>query len=162
LTYNAHLFYTLRLSLALPATTTAAHATLRLPRLLRNGMVRQRAAPVRKRGAAGEKAVMSFLGKTQEVAWASSPRSRQFDGAMRSAFNGPQAGVTGGSWVALSPETVLRCTAPAARQGALPDIPDFQLFYSFFLHPISSSPPPCPYYERAHSSPFSLPWRSAA
>jgi sialate O-acetylesterase len=47
----------------------------------------------------------------QEVATANNPRIRQFDVPMRYAFNGPKADVTGGSWVALSPETVLNFSA---------------------------------------------------
>ncbi|RZK52661.1 MAG: sialate O-acetylesterase, partial [Hymenobacter sp.] len=47
----------------------------------------------------------------QEVATANNPRIRQFDVPMRYAFTGPKADVTGGSWVALTPETVLGFSA---------------------------------------------------
>ena len=45
------------------------------------------------------------------IAQASNPRIRQFDVPMRYAFTGPKADVTGGSWVAATPETVLNFTA---------------------------------------------------
>ena len=47
----------------------------------------------------------------QEVATANNPRIRQFDVPMRYDFRVPRADVTGGSWVALTPETVLGFTA---------------------------------------------------
>ncbi|MDO7848646.1 sialate O-acetylesterase [Hymenobacter sp. M29] len=47
----------------------------------------------------------------QEIAQATNPRIRQFDVPMRYAFTGPKADVTGGSWVAATPETVLGFTA---------------------------------------------------
>jgi sialate O-acetylesterase len=47
----------------------------------------------------------------QEVATANNPRIRQFDVPMRYDFRGPQNDVTGGSWVALTPETVLGFSA---------------------------------------------------
>ena len=46
-----------------------------------------------------------------EVAQATNPRIRQFDVPMRYDFRGPKADVTGGSWVAATPETVLNFTA---------------------------------------------------
>ncbi|MVN76725.1 sialate O-acetylesterase [Hymenobacter sp. HMF4947] len=46
-----------------------------------------------------------------EVANATNPRIRQFDVPMRYDFRGPKADVTGGSWVAATPETVLGFTA---------------------------------------------------
>ncbi|QKG56571.1 sialate O-acetylesterase [Hymenobacter sp. BRD128] len=155
-----------------------ARAQVRLPRLVSNGMVLQREAPVRIWGwaKAGEAVSVAFQGKTyrttaspagqwqvqlpalkaggpyemtidasnhlvlkdilvgdvwfcagqsnmelpmrrvrdkypQEVATANNPRIRQFDVPMRYAFNGPKADVTGGSWVALTPETVLGFSA---------------------------------------------------
>jgi sialate O-acetylesterase len=178
LTNNKQFLFTLGLSLALLATASTAHATVRLPRLVSNGMVLQRDAPVRiwGWGAAGEKVTVSFQGKTypattgadgqwhvqlpamkaggpyelkidasnhlvlkdvllgdvwycagqsnmelpmrrvrdkypQEVATANNPRIRQFDVPMRYAFNGPKADVTGGSWISLTPETVLGFSA---------------------------------------------------
>jgi sialate O-acetylesterase len=47
----------------------------------------------------------------QEVATANNPRIRQFDVPMRYDFRGPKHDVTGGSWVALTPETVLGFSA---------------------------------------------------
>jgi sialate O-acetylesterase len=47
----------------------------------------------------------------QEVATANNPRIRQFDVPMRYDFRGPKADVAGGSWVALTPETVLGFSA---------------------------------------------------
>lgn len=47
----------------------------------------------------------------REIAQAANPRIRQFDVPMRYAFTGPKADVTGGSWVAATPETVLNFTA---------------------------------------------------
>ena len=47
----------------------------------------------------------------QEVATANNARIRQFDVPMRYDFRGPKADVTGGSWVAVTPETVLSFTA---------------------------------------------------
>ena len=47
----------------------------------------------------------------QEVAQATNSRIRQFDVPMRYDFRGPKADVTGGSWVAATPETVLSFTA---------------------------------------------------
>ncbi|OGX83712.1 9-O-acetylesterase [Hymenobacter coccineus] len=47
----------------------------------------------------------------QEVATANNPRIRQFDVPMRYDFRGPKADVSGGSWVALTPETVLNFSA---------------------------------------------------
>ncbi|MDO7888039.1 sialate O-acetylesterase [Hymenobacter cheonanensis] len=155
-----------------------ARAQVRLPRLVSNGMVLQRDAPVRIWGwaKAGEAVTVAFQGKTyrattgadgqwhvalpplkaggpyemkidasnhlvlkdilvgdvwycagqsnmelpmrrvrdkypQEVATANNPRIRQFDVPMRYAFNGPKSDVTGGSWVALTPETVLGFSA---------------------------------------------------
>jgi sialate O-acetylesterase len=165
-------------ALGLLAPAPAAQAQVRLPRLVSNGMVLQRDAPVRIWGwaKAGEAVSVAFQGKTyrattgadgqwrvqlpamkaggpyemkidasnhlvlqdvllgdvwycagqsnmelpmrrvrdkypQEVATANNPRIRQFDVPMRYAFNGPKADVTGGSWVALSPETVLGFSA---------------------------------------------------
>ncbi len=156
----------------------AAQAQVRLPRLISNGMVLQREAPVRVWGWAqpGEKVALAFQGHTyrattgadgqwrvalpplqaggpyelsidasnhlvvkdvlvgdvwfcagqsnmelpmrrvrdkypQEVATASNPRIRQFDVPMRYDFRGPKADVTGGGWVAVTPETVLNFTA---------------------------------------------------
>jgi sialate O-acetylesterase len=62
---NAHIFSTLGLSLALVATTQVAQATVRLPRLVSDGMVLQRDTPLRLWGwaAAGEKVAVSFQGK---------------------------------------------------------------------------------------------------
>ncbi|WP_229725115.1 sialate O-acetylesterase [Hymenobacter baengnokdamensis] len=45
------------------------------------------------------------------IAQAANPRIRQFDVPMRYAFTGPRADVTGGSWVAATPETVLNFSA---------------------------------------------------
>ncbi len=45
------------------------------------------------------------------IAQATNPRIRQFDVPMRYDFNRPQADVSGGSWVAATPETVLSFTA---------------------------------------------------
>jgi sialate O-acetylesterase len=165
-------------ALALLAASPLAQAQVRLPRLVSNGMVLQREAPVRIWGWAkpGEAVTVAFLGKTyratagadgqwrvalsalkaggpyemkidasnhlvlkdillgdvwfcagqsnmelpmrrvrdkypQEVATANNPRIRQFDVPMRYAFNGPKNDVTGGNWVALSPETVLGFSA---------------------------------------------------
>jgi sialate O-acetylesterase len=165
-------------ALGLLAAAPAAQGQVRLPRLVSNGMVLQRDAPVRIWGwaKAGEAVSVVFQGKTyrtttgadgqwrvqlpamkaggpyelkidasnhlvlqdvllgdvwycagqsnmelpmrrvrdkypQEVATANNPRIRQFDVPMRYAFNGPKADVTGGSWVALSPETVLNFSA---------------------------------------------------
>ncbi len=66
MTYNAHLLSTLGLSLALLATAPKAQATVRLPRLVSDGMVLQRDAPLRVWGwaAPGEKVAVSFQGKT--------------------------------------------------------------------------------------------------
>ena len=47
----------------------------------------------------------------QEVATANNPRIRQFDVPMRYDFRGPKADVAGGSWVSLTPETVLGFSA---------------------------------------------------
>ncbi len=47
----------------------------------------------------------------QEVATANNPRIRQFDVPMRYDFRGPKKDVTGGSWVSLTPETVLGFSA---------------------------------------------------
>jgi sialate O-acetylesterase len=47
----------------------------------------------------------------QEVATANNPRIRQFDVPMRYDFRGPKNDVTGGSWVSLTPETVLGFSA---------------------------------------------------
>ena len=47
----------------------------------------------------------------REIAQAANPRIRQFDVPMRYAFTGPKADVTGGSWVAATPETVLGFSA---------------------------------------------------
>ena len=47
----------------------------------------------------------------QEIANATNPRIRQFDVPMRYDFNGPKADVTGGRWVAATPETVLNFSA---------------------------------------------------
>ena len=47
----------------------------------------------------------------QEVATANNPRIRQFDVPMRYAFRGPKRDVSGGSWLALTPETVLNFSA---------------------------------------------------
>lgn len=158
--------------------TTAALAQVRLPRLVSNGMVLQRDAPVRIWGWAkpGEAVSVAFQGKTyrattgadsqwrvqlpamkaggpyelkidasnhlvlkdvllgdvwfcagqsnmelpmrrvrdkypQEVATANNPRIRQFDVPMRYDFRGPKNDVTGGSWVSLTPETVLGFSA---------------------------------------------------
>ncbi|MGI4759412.1 MAG: sialate O-acetylesterase [Janthinobacterium lividum] len=158
--------------------TTAAPAQVRLPRLVSDGMVLQRDAPVRIWGWArpGEAVSVAFQGKTyrtttgadgqwrvqlpalkaggpyelkidasnhlvlkdvllgdvwfcagqsnmelpmrrvrdkypQEVATANNPRIRQFDVPMRYDFRGPKNDVTGGSWVALTPETVLGFSA---------------------------------------------------
>lgn len=158
--------------------TTAAPAQVRLPRLVSNGMVLQRDAPVRIWGWAkpGEEVSVAFQGKTyrattgadgqwrvqlpamkaggpyelkidasnhlvlkdvllgdvwfcagqsnmelpmrrvrdkypQEVATANNPRIRQFDVPMRYDFRGPKSDVTGGSWVSLTPETVLGFSA---------------------------------------------------
>jgi sialate O-acetylesterase len=158
--------------------TTAASAQVRLPRLVSNGMVLQRDAPVRIWGWAkpSEKVTVSFQGKTyaattgadgqwrvqlpamkaggpyelkidasnhlvlqdvllgdvwfcagqsnmelpmrrvrdkypQEAATANNPRIRQFDVPMRYDFRGPKNDVTGGSWVSLTPETVLGFSA---------------------------------------------------
>ena len=164
-------------ALGLLATATAS-AQVRLPRLVSNGMVLQRDAPVRIWGwaKAGEAVTVAFQGKTyrattgadgqwrvqlpamkaggpyelkidasnhlvlkdvllgdvwfcagqsnmelpmrrvrdkypQEVATANNPRIRQFDVPMRYDFRGPKNDVTGGSWVALTPETVLGFSA---------------------------------------------------
>lgn len=53
-------------ALGLLASASAAHATVRLPRLVSDGMVLQRDAPLRLWGwaAAGEKVTLSFQGKT--------------------------------------------------------------------------------------------------
>lgn len=158
--------------------TTAAPAQVRLPRLVSNGMVLQRDAPVRIWGWAkpGEEVSVAFQGKTyrattgadgqwrvqlpamkaggpyelkidasnhlvlkdvllgdvwfcagqsnmelpmrrvrdkypQEVATANNPRIRQFDVPMRYDFRGPKSDVTGGSWVSVTPETVLGFSA---------------------------------------------------
>ncbi len=158
--------------------TTAAPAQVRLPRLVSNGMVLQRDAPVRIWGWAkpGEEVSVAFQGKAyrattgadgqwrvqlpamkaggpyelkidasnhlvlkdvllgdvwfcagqsnmelpmrrvrdkypQEVATANNPRIRQFDVPMRYDFRGPKSDVTGGSWVSLTPETVLGFSA---------------------------------------------------
>ncbi|MGI4737900.1 MAG: sialate O-acetylesterase [Janthinobacterium lividum] len=168
----------LSLTASLLVATAPAHAQVRLPRLVSNGMVLQRDAPVRIWGWAkpGEAVRVAFQGKTyrattsadgqwrvalpplkaggpyemtidasnhlvlkdillgdvwfcagqsnmelpmrrvrdkypQEVATANNPRIRQFDVPMRYAFTGPKADVTGGSWVALTPETVLNFSA---------------------------------------------------
>jgi sialate O-acetylesterase len=63
---NVHLLPTLGLSLALLATTSVAQATVRLPRLVSDGMVLQRDTPLRVWGwaAPGEKVAVSFQGKT--------------------------------------------------------------------------------------------------
>ncbi|GAA4051805.1 sialate O-acetylesterase [Hymenobacter glaciei] len=165
------------LLLSLPAAREAA-ATVRLPRLVSDGMVLQRDVPVRiwGWGAAGEEVTVAFQGKTYaattgtdgqwrvtlpaqpaggpytldisasnqialkdilvgdvwfcagqsnmelpmrrvrdkyptEIAQAANPRIRQFDVPMRYDFNGPNADVTGGRWVAATPETVLSFTA---------------------------------------------------
>ena len=156
----------------------AAHAQVRLPRLVSDGMVLQREQPVRIWGWAkvGEAVAVAFQGKTYrsttgpdgqwrvtlpaqpaggpytlnitasnkieledilvgdvwfcagqsnmelpmrrvrdkyptEIAQATNPRIRQFDVPMRYAFTGPRADVTGGRWVAATPETVLNFTA---------------------------------------------------
>ncbi|WP_460501932.1 sialate O-acetylesterase, partial [Hymenobacter agri] len=169
--------FTLCLLLSLPAAREAA-ATVRLPKLVSDGMVLQRDQPVRiwGWGGVGEAVAVSFQNKTyrattgpdgqwrvtlpamkaggpytlaikasnslelkdvlvgdvwfcagqsnmelpmrrvrdkypQEVASASNPRIRQFDVPMRYDFNGPRADVTGGRWVAATPETVLNFTA---------------------------------------------------
>ena len=47
----------------------------------------------------------------QEIAQAANSRIRQFDVPMRYDFNGPKADVSGGRWVAATPETVLNFTA---------------------------------------------------
>lgn len=165
------------LLLSLPAAREAA-ATVRLPKLVSDGMVLQRDAPVRiwGWGAVGEAVAVTFQRKTyrattgpdgqwrvtlpaqpaggpytigvkasnaielkdvlvgdvwfcagqsnmelpmrrvrdkypQEVASANNPRIRQFDVPMRYDFNGPKADVTGGRWVAVTPESVLNFTA---------------------------------------------------
>ena len=66
MTYNAHLLSTLGLSLTLLAIAPKAQATVRLPRLVSDGMVLQRDTPLRVWGwaAPGEKVVVSFQGKT--------------------------------------------------------------------------------------------------
>ncbi|WP_240047091.1 sialate O-acetylesterase [Hymenobacter nivis] len=174
---NVHLFSKVGLALVLLAAAPA-HAQVRLPRLVSNGMVLQRDAPVRLWGwaAPGEAVSVAFQGKTyrattgpdgqwrvqlpamkaggpyemkidasnhqvvkdillgdvwfcagqsnmelpmrrvrdkypQEVATANNPRIRQFDVPMRYDFRGPKADVSGGAWVALSPETVLGFSA---------------------------------------------------
>jgi sialate O-acetylesterase len=65
LNYNAYLLSTLGLSLALLATAPKVQATVRLPRLVSDGMVLQRDTPLRLWGwaAAGEKVAVSFQGK---------------------------------------------------------------------------------------------------
>lgn len=155
-----------------------ARAQVRLPRLVNNGMVLQRDAPVRIWGwaKAGEAVTVAFQGKTyrattgpdgqwrvqlpamkaggpyelkvdasnhlvlkdillgdvwfcagqsnmelpmrrvrdkypQEVATANNPRIRQFDVPMRYDFRSLKNDVTGGNWVALTPETVLGFSA---------------------------------------------------
>ncbi|QKG52587.1 sialate O-acetylesterase [Hymenobacter sp. BRD67] len=156
----------------------AAHAQVRLPRLVSSGMVLQRETPMRIWGwaRAGEPVAVAFQGKTyrattgadgqwrvllpalkaggpytlaitasnhlaltdilvgdvwlcsgqsnmelpmrrvrdkypEVIAQAANPRIRQFDMPMRYAFTGPRADVTGGSWVAATPETVLNFSA---------------------------------------------------
>ena len=49
----------------------------------------------------------------QEVAQADNPRIRQFEVPMAYAFNGPRADVAGGSWVATTPQSVLKFSAVA-------------------------------------------------
>ncbi|WP_239692018.1 sialate O-acetylesterase [Hymenobacter coccineus] len=177
MTFNAKISCLLSSSLGLLAATPAL-AQVRLPRLVSNGMVLQRDAPVRIWGWAkpGEAVSVAFQSKTyrattgtdgqwrvqlpatkaggpyelkidasnhlvvkdillgdvwfcagqsnmelpmrrvrdkypQEVATANNPRIRQFDVPMRYDFRGPKADVSGGSWVALTPETVLNFSA---------------------------------------------------
>jgi sialate O-acetylesterase len=47
----------------------------------------------------------------QEIAQANNPRIRQFEVPLTYAFQGPRADLTGGSWVAATPESVLKFSA---------------------------------------------------
>ncbi|WP_324670640.1 sialate O-acetylesterase [Hymenobacter sp. GOD-10R] len=49
----------------------------------------------------------------QEVAQANNPRIRQFNVPLTYAFSGPKADVTGGSWVAVDPQSILQFSAVA-------------------------------------------------
>ncbi|WP_086593438.1 sialate O-acetylesterase [Hymenobacter crusticola] len=49
----------------------------------------------------------------QEVAQANNPRIRQFNVPLTYAFSGPKSDVTGGSWVAADPQSILQFSAVA-------------------------------------------------
>ncbi|SNR67314.1 sialate O-acetylesterase [Hymenobacter mucosus] len=49
----------------------------------------------------------------QEVAQANNPRIRQFNVPLTYAFSGPQTDLTGGSWVAADPQSILQFSAVA-------------------------------------------------
>lgn len=48
-----------------------------------------------------------------EIAQANNPRIRQFEVPMAYAFNGPRPDVTGGTWIATTPQSVLKFSAVA-------------------------------------------------